>query len=138
MKIPIKKQQQKTSQAQIYRFDIISINQSIAENIVALGKMRDSLRIRAEDKANAAGEYEKAIALTIIQLKNGIPFDFEGEIIEKPPATITEKIAKGICYRQSIQKDLTESYYKNTVLSLQTIQTIINAFQSILKYSDEV
>lgn len=117
--------------------DIISINKALTENIIALGKMRDSLRIRAEDKSNAIGEYDKAIAKTIIQLKNGIPFDFEGETIVNPPATITEKIAKGICYKEGIQKDLTEGYYKNAVLSLQTIQTIINAFQSILRYVDD-
>lgn len=116
--------------------DIITINQQINDNIQLLRKTRDSLKLRAEDKARAAGEYEKEIAVTLLRLRNNDPVEFEGRTIENCPVSIMEKTAKGICYKQSIEKDIAESNYKNAVHALQSVQAIINALQSMLRYID--
>ena len=117
--------------------DIISINKQITENVLLLRKTRDMLRLRAEDKANANGEYEKAVAITMINLKNGKVALLDGKEISYPSATGLEKIAKGVCYKESIAKDIAESNYKNAVYALQSTQAIINALQSMLRYTDE-
>ena len=117
--------------------DIISINQQITDNILLLRKTRDQLKVRAEDKAKAIGEYEKALAITLVKLRNGEAFEIDGQIIVDPPVSIMDKLAKGICYKESIARDIAESNYKNAVLALESIKAIINALQSMLRYTDE-
>ncbi len=115
--------------------DIITINEQIFENIKLLRQTRDTLRLRAQDKAQANGEYDKQIAITLLKLRNGEPVTFEGEEVINPPVSIMDKIAKGICYKESIAKDVAESNYKNASLGLQAIQSIINALQSVLRFT---
>ena len=117
--------------------DIISINLQISENIALLRKTRDALKVRAEEKAQANADYEKQLAITILKLRNGQPIEIEGHKITDPPVSILEKVAKGACYKESIAKDIAEANYKNAVLGLQAIQSIINALQSMLKYTEE-
>jgi len=117
--------------------DIISINKQITDNIILLRKTRDSLKLRAEDKAKAIGEYEKKIAITMLELRNGKVVMLDGKEVAYSSATGLEKIAKGVCYKESIARDLAESNYKNAVSALNGIQAIINALQSMLRYADE-
>ena len=117
--------------------EIVNINQQIIDNIKLLRQTRDALSIRARDKANAIGEYEKAIAVTMLKFRNREPVEFEGQEIIDPPVSIMEKLAKGVCYKESIARDIAESNYKNATLGLQAIHTTINALQSILRYVDE-
>lgn len=117
--------------------DIITINRQITDNIILLRKIRDQLKFRADDKAKALGEYEKKLAVTILKLRNSESVEFEGETITNPPVSIIEKLAKGICYKESIARDIAESNYKNAIIGLQSVQAIINALQSMLRYVDE-
>ena len=114
--------------------EIIEINKEITKNILLLRQTVDSLRLRANDKAKAIGEYEKAIAVTMLKLRNGEVVNLDGEEVSYGSATGLEKIAKGVCYKESIARDIAESNYKNATIALQAIQTIINALQSKLKY----
>ena len=117
--------------------DIQNINTQITNNIKLLRETRDALKIRANDKAKALGEYEKAIALTMLRLRNGQKVELDGEEVVYSSATGLEKIAKGVCYKESIARDIADSKYKNAVLALQAIHTTINALQSMLRYVDE-
>jgi len=117
--------------------DIITINERITKGILLLRKTREQLRKRAEEKAKAIADYEKSLAVTLIKLRNGEAFRIDGEIAVDPPVSIMEKLAKGICYKESIAKDLAETNYKNGIVALETIKAEINALQSILKYLEE-
>ena len=116
--------------------DIITINQEITDNIIALSRAVKQLLIRATDKAEALGAYEKKLAITMLELKNGKVIEFEGLEISYASATGLEKIAKGICYKESIVLDLAESKFRNLQVAINAYQTIINALQSKLKYQD--
>jgi len=117
--------------------DIISVAQQIESKIKTLEQGRKLLQERAENKANTIAEYEKALAKILIKLRNGITFEFEGEKIKDPPATITEKIARGLVYKERIAMDLAESEYKNAIEGLRCIEAELNGWQSINRYLSE-
>jgi len=116
--------------------EILKIHEQIKDNILLLRKTRDTLKVRADDKSKAIAEYEKAIAIITIRLVNGEPIDFEGMVVQKPPATIMKDIVKGICYKERIAADLTESNLKSAMLGLKAIETTIMALQSLLKHEE--
>ena len=114
--------------------DIITINQDLTDNILALKKAVNTLLTRATDKADALGAYEKKLAITMLELKNGKVIDFEGTEVSFSSATGLEKIAKGVCYKESIALDLAESKFRSLQIDINSYQTVINALQSQLKY----
>ena len=114
--------------------DIISVSQKIQEKIKTLELGRSLLKERAEEKAYAIGEYEKTLAKTLIGLKNGKEYELEGEKIQNPPASYTEKIARGLCYQEKITAELGEMGYKNAIVGMQAISCELQGFQSIFRY----
>ena len=117
--------------------DILSVSKDIETKIKSLELGREILRDRAEDKAQSISEYDKYMTLTLIKLKNGVEFDFEGEKIQKPPASIMEKIAKGICYQEKLNMELAEAQYKNAIVGMSAIQAELNGFQSIYRHLEQ-
>ena len=73
----------------------------------------------------------------LIQLKNGKEFEFEGEKIKSPPASIMEKIAKGICFQEKLNMELAEAQYKNAIVGMSAIQAELNGYQSIYKHLEQ-
>lgn len=116
--------------------ELIKVQQSIEERIDLVSKTRSVLRKLAKEKADTIAEYEKQMAITILKLKNGVITKFEGENIQGLPATVLEKVAKGICYQERLNADLAEANYKSAVVALQALQAELNGFQSIYKHSE--
>lgn len=110
----------------------------ILESISDLEKARKLLKERAEAKSRTIAEYDMQLAKTTIALRNGREFEIEGEIIKDPPVTIIDKIAKGICWKAKLEMEMAEASYKNNIVTLNAIQAILNAYQSINKYQSEL
>ncbi len=118
--------------------DIIEIQKQLQNEMRQLDKALSQIKERAEHKSHTCAIYEKEMAKAIIGLKNGKNYKLEDEIIVNPPATLIEKIAKGICWREKLSMDEAEASYKNCILGLNATQTKITAYQSINKYLDKV
>jgi len=116
--------------------DYQTISAKIQEEIKTLRKARNSLLTRSEDKANALGAYEKKLAQTMIQLRNGQVVELDGKEVSYTSATGLEKIAKGCCYKESIALDIAESNLRNAHVSMRATESIINALQSLLRYEE--
>jgi hypothetical protein len=117
--------------------DILTTSEKIEEKIKLLEQGRALLQKRAIDKANAIAEYDKQITITILKLRNGETIEFDDKEIVNPPVTIIEKIAKGICYKYLIKKDLAESQYRNAVIGMDSIKAEMNGYQSINRFLDQ-
>ena len=89
---------------------------------------------RTESKASKETEYEKALAITLIKLKNGVKFRFEDQDVINPPTTIVEKIAKGICWNEKLAMEESDMSYKSAITNLNAVQSELNALQSLHKY----
>jgi hypothetical protein len=110
----------------------------IEGKIKELEKGRKSLQERATKKATSCAVYEKEIAKVLIQLKNGVEFDVYGLKVVNPPATIMEKIAKGICFEEKLAMELGEAEYKNAIVGMSAIEAELNGLQSINRHLEEI
>ena len=54
------------------------------------------------------------------------------------PVTIIEKVARGICWQELLQKDKTEAEYLNGIIGIQSLLGELSALQSIFKHQEEV
>ena len=110
----------------------------IEDKIMLLEKGRARLEKDAFEKAEQLALYEKALAKTIIQLKNGKEMELEGEKIQNPPATILEKIARGIVWQEKLNADLADTTYRSAIVKINTISGELNAYQTLYRSQIEL
>ncbi len=114
--------------------ELLEISHKIEEKNLELDDFKKSLVELAKNKVFSASEYEKVVALTLISLRNGKSYEFEGQTIENPPTTIMEKIVKGICWRESLAKDSADAKYNNIIKKIDIVKAQLNGYQSIYKH----
>jgi hypothetical protein len=106
----------------------------IEKRIDALEEGRRQLDDVASNRAVAMAEYDRDLAITLIQLRNDKVFELDGNTIKSPPATIMEKIAKGLVWESKLKLEHAEAKYKACLLKLEVLQTQVTACQTIYKY----
>ena len=117
--------------------DVQTIAAEIRQKIRDLGKGREELKHRAERKAQTIADYEKALSITVIKLKNGRAFVIGDETIESPPATVTERIARGLCWKERLAMEQAEAEYKNAIVGMESLMAELNGLQSVNRYLAE-
>ena len=118
--------------------ELIKLTDKIQEKIDLLAKGRQELSSRAVAKANASSDYDRQLAVTLISLKNGVEHILDEVSIINPPASTSERIARGLCYKQKLAMELADTLYRNAVIGMSALEAEVNACQSILKYLEEV
>lgn len=114
--------------------DLIEVADAIEDKINLLDRSLPELIARAKRKADTIGAYEKRLAIVMMQLRNGVEFTLDGKTVKDPPATLTEKIARGICFQEKIDMELSESAYKNAIKGLDVTTAQLNGYQSINRH----
>lgn len=114
--------------------DILTTANKIHNKIKELEEQRENLLPASFDKAKSISEYDKAIALTELKLRNGLITEFEGVSISNLPVTLIRDIAKGICYQENFNREIGESNYKAIVSIMDAIKAEMNGLQSINKH----
>lgn len=114
--------------------DLVEIAEQIENYILIIGRERRKLPEYACKKSETLAEYEKSLALTILKLKNGDITEFEGQPVDKLPATLLERVAKGICWQEKLEADKAEAEYKNQIVNIQAIEAQLNGYQSLNRY----
>jgi hypothetical protein len=115
---------------------VIEIADAIKQKIDELEQIRKTVRKRGEQKAETKAAYEKQITIVLIDLKNGVEYELDGRKIKEPPASIMDKLARGLCWRESLEMEKADASYKSAVVNLEAVSTQINALQSINRYLD--
>lgn len=118
--------------------DVIDVCEKIENKIKQLTSLRKELDECLEPKVTAAANYDRQLGKVLIQLKNGVEFDIDGQMVSNPPTTIIEKIAKAICWNDKLQMDKTETMYRNVQKKVEIVQAQLNAFQSIFRNMKEI
>lgn len=90
------------------------------------------------EKANGTSNYDRAMAITVLKLKNKQILsmqDLDGSriAIDNPPATLIPLIAKGICYKEAFDKEVSEAGYKGIITMIDAHRAMLNGYQSIFK-----
>lgn len=118
--------------------DILTNAQKIENHLILIDKLIDEIPESSMEKANGIANYDRAIAITILKLKNGDITemeDFNGETIflDKLPATLIPQVAKGICYKEAFDKEMGEAAYKGIITMIEARKAQLNGLQSINK-----
>ena len=114
--------------------EIVEISKRITEKIELLEKGRSLILERAQRKAKAVANYEKALALTIVKLKMNALDTVFGFEIDNLPATLIEKTARGLVYSEKLEMEIAESEYKAAIVGMSAIQAELNGYQSINRF----
>jgi hypothetical protein len=114
--------------------DLIEISKRITEKIQLLEKGRGLLHTRATRKATATANYEKALALTMVKLKMNAIDQVFGYDMENMPATLIEKVARGLVYAEKLEMELAIDEYKSAIVGMNAIESELNGYQSINRY----
>jgi hypothetical protein len=116
--------------------DLIQISEQIVKKIKEIDIIRGELKIRGENKAQTASNYDRAIALLLMGMKNGQEYVLAGCKIINPPASIMDKVARGICWQEKLEMDKAEANYKSVVSNLDAVKSQLNALQSLNRNLD--
>lgn len=116
--------------------DIVQIAEKIISLAEELSKAKNLVKDRAERKAKAKADYDKVLAITIVKLRNGEITDIEGTVVESVAITVVESIAKGICWKERLEMELSEGLYKSAISYIEVTTTQLQGYQSIYKHLD--
>lgn len=116
--------------------DVLDIKDEILKKIKRLEKAGPQIFSAGKKKAETEAAYNRAIGITIAKLKNGVEFELEGNKVVSPPASYTKDIAKSICWQEEMDASVAASEYKATLDLLDSLKTILVAYQSLLRRFD--
>jgi len=113
---------------------IIEIAKRIQDKILLLEKEREKIDDAGMEKASSASKYKKEVGIRLIKLNNGVVMGIDGNMTEKPPATLSPKIAEALCFQEQFDMDVAEHKYKAIIVKMQSIQAEVNALQSLNRH----
>ena len=118
--------------------DVIDVCEKIENKIKQLTVLRKELDECLEPKVVASANYDKELGKVLIQLKNGVGFTLDGNMISSPQATIMDKIAKAVCWNEKLTMEKTETMYRNVQSKIDIVKAQLNAYQSIFRNMKEI
>ena len=118
--------------------EITKIAEQIQIKIRDIDKIRAEIKQRGQDKAQTASNYDKAIALVLIGLENGLEYVLDNEKVKDPPKSIMDKVARGLCWKEKLAMDQAEANYKSIISNLEAVKAQLNALQSLNKHLDNL
>ena len=116
--------------------NVIDVSNEIQERIKALSTYRDQLKELSKNKAECSADYERALARCIVELRSGKEMQIDTVIVKDPPATVLEKVAKGIVWQVGMNRDVAEARYKNAIANIEAVKAELNGWQSIYRHLD--
>jgi len=117
--------------------DTINVANAIEDKIHELDKAKLLLKERGDHKAESSANYDKAIAVTLIGLKNGKSYTLDGVSIADPPASIMDKLSRGICWKEKLEMEKAEAGYKSLITGIEILESQLNGWQSINRHLSE-
>jgi len=117
--------------------EITKVANRIQKIIQAIGEERRALRDAGQKKAKAISNYDRALQIKIMELSQGTAKDDNGEPVPKPPASYTEKIAKGLCWQERLELEQADGAYKAVISNLEALKAQLNGYQSIFRHLEE-
>ena len=106
--------------------ELMEIADLINQKVKLLEVGRSKLDDLGREKARSISEYDKELALEMLRQKEG------------QPATLCEKIAKGVIFQKRYDMEVADALYKNSITKMESVKAELNGLQSINRYLKEV
>jgi len=106
--------------------EALDVAKKINLKIIELDKLKESLEGLAIEKANAAANYEKKLAMVTLRLSQG-----------DSAISLIDKLSRGECADEKMAMDLAESRYKNQLKIIDLTEAQLNGYQSINRFLAE-
>lgn len=116
--------------------EILQVSTEIQGKIKDLEHARAKLKKYAQDKAITLVAYEREIAKTIVGLKAGKKYFIEDEEVSCEQATNIKDVAKGVCWKESLEASTAEMLYKNCIVQIEAVRAELNGWQSVNRFLD--
>lgn len=119
--------------------DAITYAQKIEIKINEIDNLIDNVQDAADNKALGIANYDRKLAITILKIKNKQITEMEdvdGNMIEIPSSlaqNLIEKIARGIVWKESLDKESGDAGYKGLITMIDAKKAQLNGLQSINK-----
>jgi ribosomal protein L6P/L9E len=104
--------------------ELIAVKTCIEKLISEIGICRKQIEDKGNARAKTISNYDKQLKIAIVTLKEA----------GKCPATLIEKIAKGVCADHREKLELAEVGYKACISNLNALLAQLNGYQSLLRY----
>jgi len=114
--------------------EVVDIAQEIRAVMSEMRQALKEVQFLAVEKARTLADYDKAVGLTMIKLKNGIPFVLEGQTIRNPTSTASDKISRAICFSEKIYSEEASALYNAKATEVRALQAILNGYQSLFSH----
>lgn len=108
--------------------DLMKVKDCIEKLISEIGHCRRDIETKGNTRAQAISNYDKQLKIAIVTLKENGKF----------PATLIEKIAKGVCSDHRLTLELAEVGYKACISNLTALMAQLNGYQSIYRHLESV
>lgn len=108
--------------------DITKVKDCIEKLISEIGHCRRDIETKGNARAHAISNYDKQLKIAIVTLKENGKF----------PATLIEKIAKGVCSDHRLTLELAEVGYKACISNLEALKAQLNGYQSIYRHLESI
>ena len=102
------------------------VKDHIEKLIAMIGTTRREIEEKGNARAEAISNYDMRLKVAIVTLRE------EGKF----PATLIEKIAKGVCAPDRERLELAEVGYKACISNLTALMAQLNGYQSIYRFSE--
>jgi hypothetical protein len=118
--------------------EAIKVAEAIQRCIEKISKVRTKLPERAKAMAEAVSAYDRRLAIVLIELKNGKTLELDGQMIQNPPVGTTKEIAKGLCWKERLDKEQAEAMWRAANSNLNALLAEQNGYQSINRHLDSI
>jgi hypothetical protein len=116
----------------------LDISNSILEKIYELERLKKLYRQVLSETVESQSDYDKALALTIMRLRNGKEVELDGEKIKDPQAVLIERISRGICWKEKLEVEKASARIDGIKSNIQCVLAQLNGFQSINRNLSEL
>jgi len=114
--------------------DTITLYQRINNASQEIQRLVNQLDSLGQEAAKAEAEYDKQMAITLVRLRNGEELDLYGIKIKDPPASTSERIAKGLCSEARYKATLADNALRACQTKLRATMAVLSGRQSQNKY----
>jgi hypothetical protein len=114
------------------------ISEEIKKRIEQLDELKADIFKASRAKAMSSVEYDRKLAMVMVQLRNGVEFEIDGVKVQDLPSGLIEKVAKGLCYQEALAAEVGESRYKAVACAISATESQMNGLLNMNRHQTEM